>query len=128
MSVFVSAFTLVVPDYDEAIAFYVETLGFVLQEDVQLNPDKRWVRIAPEGAQTSILLAKADSSDQVAAIGKQCGGRVGFFLQSDDFEADHARLTEKGVRFVEEPRQESYGTVAVFSDIFGNLWDLIQPK
>ena len=101
MSVFVSAFTLVVPDYDEAIAFYVETLGFVLQEDVQLNPDKRWVRIAPDGAQTSILLAKADSSDQVAAIGKQCGGRVGLFLQSDDFEADHARLTEIGVRFVE---------------------------
>lgn len=122
------AFTIVVPDYDAGIAFYVGVLGFDLRADTALGPDKRWVMVAPKGGQTAILLARADGAAQVAAIGQQTGGRVSFFLASDDFAADHARMTAAGVTFEEEPRHESYGSVAVFRDPFGNRWDLLGPK
>ena len=120
--------TLVVPDYDAGIAFYFGALGFVLLEDTKLGETKRWVRVAPKGAQTALLLAQADGAAQKAAIGNQTGGRVGFFLHTDDFERDYAAMRAKGVTFREAPRYEPYGTVAVFEDPFGNLWDLIEPK
>ena len=123
----VTAITLVVPDYDSAIDFYVGTLGFELREDTKLGETKRWVRVAPPGAETALLLAKADGLSQEAAIGNQTGGRVGFFLETDDFARDHAAMLAKGVDFKEPPRHETYGTVAVFQDPFGNKWDLIQP-
>lgn len=128
MTAFISAATLVVPDYEAAISFYVDVLGFDLVEDVKLDDRKRWVKIAPAGAQTAILLAQADGDAQLKAIGNQTGGRVSFFLQTDDFERDYQRFVAGGVRFMEEPRDEPYGIVVVFSDPFGNLWDLIEPK
>ena len=126
MAQHISAFALVVPDYDSAIAFYVGTLGFDLIEDTQQSETKRWVLVAPKGAQTRILLAKANGSKQQEAVGNQTGGRVGFFLHTDDFEADYQRLSKAGVLFEEEPRHEPYGSVAVFQDPFGNRWDLLQ--
>ena len=128
MSSFISAITLVVPDYDEAIAFYVGVLGFELHEDVVLGGNKRWVKVAPVGSQATIVLAQADSDAQSAAIGNQTGGRVSFFLQTDDFARDYQRFVANDVRFLEKPREEPYAVVVVFSDPFGNLWDLIQPK
>ncbi|MCP9481937.1 VOC family protein [Shimia sp. CNT1-13L.2] len=123
------AFSLVVPDYDSALAFYVDTLGFDLREDLPLEDGKRWVVIAPDGdAQTNILLAQADGYDQEAAIGNQFGGRVGLFLHTDDFARDHAAMVKAGVHFEEAPRYEAYGTVAVWRDPFGNRWDLLQLK
>lgn len=119
------SFSILVPDYDIGIAFFCDTLGFDLVVDEDQGR-KRWVEVQPPGAQTSIILARADTPDQVAAIGAQGGGRVWLFLHTDDFDADHARLRGKGVAFEETPRQEPYGTVAVFRDPFGNLWDLIQ--
>lgn len=124
----IASLTLVVPDYDDAISFYFDRLGFTLVEDTQLSETKRWVRVAPPGAETALLLAKADGPAQEAAIGNQTGGRVGFFLQTDGFARDHAAMLKKGVTFREAPRHEVYGTVAVFEDPFGNLWDLIEPK
>src|SRR3954471_11855080 len=119
--------SLVVRDYDEAIAFYVGTLGFTLVEDsYQPAQDKRWVVVAPPGSgpgATSILLARAATPDQAAFIGDQAGGRVFLFLATDDFARDHAAMVEKGVEFVREPKAEPYGTVAVFRDLYGNLWD-----
>ena len=121
--------TIVVPDYDEGIAFFVGCLGFVLLEDYwQNNHTKRWVRVAPPGAATAILLAKADGPAQEAAIGNQTGGRVGFFLHTDDFARDYQAMKAKGVTFKEAPRHEAYGSVVVFQDPWGNLWDLIEPK
>jgi catechol 2,3-dioxygenase-like lactoylglutathione lyase family enzyme len=121
-----SALTLIVPDYDAAIAYYCGTMGFVLEQDIDQG-DKRWVRIAPsKGAKTGFILARAASPDQTAAIGNQGAGRVWLFLETDDFAADHARLSADGVRFQETPRHEPYGTVAVFADTFGNRWDLIE--
>ena len=121
------AVTLVVDDYDRAIAFYVGTLGFQLLQDLDLGDGKRWVRVAPPGAvQCSLLLACAVDADQAAAIGNQTGGRVGFFLQTDDFARDHATMQDYGVIFEEAPRVEPYGTVAVWRDPFGNRWDLIE--
>ncbi len=121
------AVTLVVPDYDEAIAFYTETLNFALLQDIALGEGKRWVRVAPPGSGgASLLLAQADGPDQKAAIGNQTGGRVGFFLETDNFQRDHAAMRENGVHFEEDPRHEPYGTVAVWCDPFGNRWDLIQ--
>ncbi|WCM26417.1 VOC family protein [Sphingomonas sp. QA11] len=121
---------LVVRDYDEALAFYVGTLGFTLVEDsYQPAQDKRWVVVAPPGAgpgATSLLLARAATPEQAAFVGDQAGGRVFLFLATDDFARDHAAMLEKGVVFVREPRAEPYGTVAVFSDLYGNLWDLIE--
>ena len=119
--------TLVVPDYDAAIAFYCGTLGFDLLEDTPLDDDKRWVRVAPSGRGTALLLAKADDAAQRAAVGNQTGGRVAFFLETDDFARDHAAFRAGGVVFTEPPRRQPYGTVAVFADPFGNLWDLIEP-
>ncbi len=119
--------SLVVRDYNEAIRFYVDVLGFTLLEDTQLSATKRWVRVAPKGSNTSLLLAKADGSIQEQYIGNQTGGRVFLFLYTDDFERDFNLYTNRGVEFVRPPQKESYGTVAVFKDLYGNLWDLIQP-
>ncbi|MDT9683215.1 VOC family protein [Streptomyces sp. TRM76323] len=120
--------TVVVRDYDEAIAFYVDVLGFELREDTRLDDGKRWVVVAPPGArETAVLLARAVSDGQEARIGDQTGGRVGWFLNTEAFERDYARLQAAGVVFEETPRYEPYGTVAVFQDLYGNRWDLIQP-
>ncbi|WP_170399659.1 VOC family protein [Ruegeria arenilitoris] len=121
------AVTLVVPDYDTAIAFYTRTLNFTLTRDIDLGGGKRWVLVTPPGSTSgSLLLARADGPNQIAAVGNQTGGRVGFFLQTDDFARDHAAMRIKGVHFEEDPRHEPYGTVAVWRDPFGNRWDLIQ--
>lgn len=121
------AVTLVVPDYDTAIAFYTETLNFTLEQDIDLGGGKRWVRVVPPGSDgASLLLAKAVGPDQNVAIGNQTGGRVGFFLQTDDFQRDHTAMRANGVQFEEDPRTEPYGIVAVWRDPFGNRWDLIQ--
>ncbi|UED85349.1 VOC family protein [Streptomyces profundus] len=121
--------TLVVPEYDEAIAYYTDTLGFVLREDTLLAPDgKRWVVMAPSPtAETGLLLARAVGERQRSRVGDQTGGRVGFFLHTEDFDAELSRLTESGVTIEEPPRAERYGRVVVFADRYGNRWDLIQP-
>lgn len=125
----IGAVALVVRDYDEAVAFYVGTLGFDLVEDTALGPGKRWVLVAPPGsAETRLLLARAATPEQASRIGDQTGGRVFLFLHTDDFARDHARMRSRGVRFLEEPRTEPYGTVAVFEDPYGNRWDLLQPN
>ena len=119
---------LVVDDYDKAIEFYTKKLGFVLIEDTALPEEKRWVLVAPKGeGQCMLLLAKADNGEQQTRIGNQAGGRVFLFLYTDDFKRDHQRYLKNGIEFVREPVQEPYGTVAVFRDLYGNLWDLIQP-
>lgn len=128
MQRFVASVTLVVDDYDAAIAFYTGALGFELLEDTDLGGGKRWVRVAPRGAETALLLAQADGDAQRASVGNQTGGRVGFFLHTDDFARDHAAMLGHGVRFLEAPRHEPYGTVAVFEDLYGNRWDLLEPK
>jgi catechol 2,3-dioxygenase-like lactoylglutathione lyase family enzyme len=120
-----------VRDYDEAIAWFTGVLGFVLVEDTPLAPGKRWVLVAPPGTEnqpqaTRLLLARAASPAQLAALGAQAGGRVAFFLHTDDFARDHARYLAAGVRFREAPRHEPYGTVAVFEDLHGQPWDLIE--
>jgi catechol 2,3-dioxygenase-like lactoylglutathione lyase family enzyme len=120
--------SLLVRNYDEAIAFYVGKLGFSLVEDTDMGGGKRWVVVAPGAAGTRFLLAQASDETQAAAIGAQGGGRVWLFLHTDAFEADHARMTAAGVRFLEAPRHEAYGSVAVFEDLYGNRWDLLQPK
>jgi catechol 2,3-dioxygenase-like lactoylglutathione lyase family enzyme len=123
-----AAVTLLVPDYDEAIAYFCGVLDFELVEDTPLEAGKRWVRVRPRGSTgTALLLARAASDDQRRRIGDQAGGRVLLFLATDDFARDHSRYVEAGVRFTEPPRTEPYGTVAVFEDPFGNRWDLIQP-
>lgn len=123
--------TIVVDDYDRAIEFFTAVLGFELAEDSpSLTNDgraKRWVVVRPPGAETGILLARADGERQEAAVGNQAGGRVGFFLHVDDFAAAHARLEAAGVEFVTQPRTEPYGRVCVFADLYGNRWDLIGP-
>ncbi len=119
---------LVVSDYDEAIEYYTNVLGFDLLEDIQLSPRKRWVRVAPSGAGCSLLLAKAATKQQKDAIGNQTGGRVFLFLHTDNFNRDYKLYSDAGVEFVEKEREEVYGKVAVFKDLYGNLWDLIQPK
>ncbi len=121
----IGAFAIVVPDYDAGIAFYVGKLGFELVEDTDQGGGKRWVLVRPKGGGVSILLAQAKGEPQVAAIGNQTGGRVGFFLESDDFARDYKAFTEAGVQFEEAPRHETYGSVAVFRDPFGNRWDLL---
>ena len=119
--------SLLVPDYDEAIAFYVGKLGFSLVEDTDMGHGKRWVVVSPGNDGTDFLLARA-AGEQAEAIGRQGGGRVWLFLHTDDFVGDYARMSAAGVRFLEEPRHEVYGTVAVFEDHSGNRWDLMQPK
>lgn len=120
--------TYLVPDYDAAIDWFVRVLGFVLLEDTDLGDGKRWVRVATSAdAGTALLLALADTPAQRAHIGDQTGGRVGHFLHTDDFARDHAAMLAKGVRFLEPPRHEVYGSVAVFEDPYGNRWDLLEP-
>ncbi|MDO8353830.1 MAG: VOC family protein [Aestuariivirga sp.] len=124
----IAALTLLVPDYDKAIAYYVGKLGFKLVEDTALSPTKRWVVVAPPGnGETGLLLAQADSANQQEAIGNQAGGRVFLILKTDDFDRDFARFKQAGVAFLEAPRLEAYGKVVVFRDAFGNKWDLIEP-
>jgi catechol 2,3-dioxygenase-like lactoylglutathione lyase family enzyme len=121
--------SLLVRDYDEAIAYFTQLLLFRLVEDTPLSQDRRWVLIAPPGSnETRILLAKAATPEQVARIGDQAGGRVLLFLHTDDFWRDHDDMKWRGVRFLETPRREEYGTVAVFEDLYGNRWDLIQLR
>lgn len=122
----IAALALVVPDYDQAIAFYVGTLGFRLIEDIDQGR-KRWVTVEPPGGGTRLVLARADTAEQAQAIGNQAGGRVFLFLQTDDFARDHAAMLAAGVTFEEAPRHEVYGSVAVWRDPFGNRWDLLGP-
>jgi catechol 2,3-dioxygenase-like lactoylglutathione lyase family enzyme len=119
--------TYLVRDYDEAVRWFVDCLGFVLVEDVALPAAKRWVLVEARGGGSRLLLAKAEGPEQEASIVKAAGGRVAFFLYTNDFAKDHAAMTDKGVRFREAPRHEAYGTVAVFEDLYGNGWDLIEP-
>ncbi|MFM4758799.1 VOC family protein [Aeromonas veronii] len=131
MSQHIGALTLLVADYDQAIRFFTEGLGFVLLEDTRLDepgkPGKRWVRVAPKGAPGyALLLAQAANAQQQASIGQQGGGRVFLFLETTDFWGDYQRMQAYGVHFCEQPRDEPYGTVVVFEDISGNRWDLLQ--
>jgi catechol 2,3-dioxygenase-like lactoylglutathione lyase family enzyme len=128
MSMRLTLTVLLVRDYDEAIAFYVEKLGFTLTANDDQGGGKRWVVVTPSAGGAGLLLARGIGADQQARIGDQTGGRVGLFLQTDDFADDHARMSAAGVRFTETPRREPYGTVAVFEDLYGNRWDLIEPK
>jgi catechol 2,3-dioxygenase-like lactoylglutathione lyase family enzyme len=127
-----SLFSLIVTEYDPAIRFFVDVLGFELAEDSPSTTNdgrpKRWVVVRPPGAETGLLLARADGERQTRAIGDQFAGRVGLFYRVDDFEATYARLVDAGVRFVNEPRMEPYGQVVVFEDIEGNRWDLLGPR
>jgi len=121
--------TFLVKDYEEAIAFFTGSLGFQLVEDTALGDGKRWVVVAPPGSGgTSLLLARASTPEQAARVGDQTGERVFLFLHTDDFQRDYDRMQSHGVRFAEQPRDEPYGTVVVFLDLYGNKWDLIQPK
>ena len=119
--------SLLVRDYDEAIAFYVGVLGFELSEDSDMGGGKRWVRVRPKGGETSLLLARAVTDEQRARVGDQAGGRVWLFLETDDLIRDYAAWTDAGVTFREAPRHEIYGKVVVFQDLYGNAWDLIEP-
>jgi catechol 2,3-dioxygenase-like lactoylglutathione lyase family enzyme len=118
--------TLLVQDYGEAVDWFTAKLGFLVVENMELAPGKRWVVVRALGRGAALLLAQAANERQKAAVGSQAGGRVGFFLETDDFDADHSRMVAAGVKFHEEPRTEAYGKVAVFEDLCGNLWDLIQ--
>lgn len=129
MSQTIGHVTLVVRNYDEAIEFFTSAMGFELIEDTRLDPQKRWVLVRPRGSiGTNLLLAEAVTEEQRTSIGNQTGGRVFLFLQTDDFWNDYRRMVAAGVRFNEQPREESYGVVAVFEDPYGNKWDLIQRK
>ena len=119
---------LVVNDYDEAIQFYTQKLNFILVEDTVLSETKRWVLVRPVGSPTSLLLAKATNEEQRTRVGNQTGGRVFLFLYTDDFKRDFKNLQDKAIKIVREPVEENWGTVAVFEDLYGNLWDLIEPK
>src|SRR5690242_5585861 len=126
MSQAIASVTLVVRDYDEAIAFFTGSLGFAVVEDTPMANGKRFVRVAPPGGNgVSLLLARAANPEQTARVGDQTGGRVAFFLHTDDFWRDYRAMRSRGVRFTEEPREEPYGTVVVFLDLYGNKWDLV---
>lgn len=129
MNPYIAHLTLLVKDYDEAIIYYTEILEFELLEDTPLAENKRWVLVRPRAKNSvALLLARADNARQLQAVGNQSGGRVFLFLYTDDFWSDYGALLEKGVKFTEDPRAEKYGTVAVFKDLYGNLWDLLEPK
>jgi catechol 2,3-dioxygenase-like lactoylglutathione lyase family enzyme len=129
MKQFIAHLALVVHDYDEAIDFYTKKLGFSLIEDTVLTEQKRWVLVAPPGSrECSLLLAKAAKPAQQLTVGNQTGGRVFLFLYTDDFNRDYQNMLDKGIHFVRDPVREIYGTVAVFEDLYGNLWDLIEPS
>ncbi|QCQ99667.1 VOC family protein [Brevundimonas sp. SGAir0440] len=123
----IGAISLLVHDYDAAVAFYVGKLGFDLSEDTDRGGGKRWVRVTPKGGETSLLLARATTDAQKAQVGNQAGGRVWLFLETDDLMRDHDAWLAAGVRFRETPRHETYGKVVVFEDLYGNAWDLIEP-
>ncbi|HEX9893351.1 MAG TPA: VOC family protein [Gemmatimonadales bacterium] len=121
--------TLLVRDYDEAIRYFTAQLGFALLADIPQGGEKRWILVGPPQSRgASLLLARATTPEQTACIGNQTGGRVFLFLHTDDFSADYLAMKSRGVEFVEEPRQEAYGTVVVFEDLYGNRWDLVQPR
>ena len=122
----IASVALVVREYDEAIAFFTDALRFTLLEDTPMGGGKRWVVVAPQGSGTTLLLARAVSDQQRAAVGNQTGGRVFLVLHTDDFWGDYHHMRSRGVRFVEEPREEAYGRVVVFLDLYGNKWDLVQ--
>jgi catechol 2,3-dioxygenase-like lactoylglutathione lyase family enzyme len=125
----IACIALVVRDYDEAIDFYTRQLRFELVEDTPLGNGKRWVRVAPRGSRgTSLLLARAVSPEQLSRVGNQSGGRVFLFLHTDDFASDYDDMRSRGVVFEDAPREESYGRVAVFRDLYGNRWDLVEPR
>lgn len=124
----ITQITLVVREYDEAIAYFTKVLGFVLLEDTRVSAEKRWVRVAPRGGGAALLLARAVNTAQQQSVGSQAGGRVAFFLDTDDLRRDHRDMKARGVRFMEAPREESYGTVVVFEDLYGNRWDLVQRR
>jgi len=125
----IGAISLLVHDYDEAIVFYVGKLGFTLVEDVAMGEGKRWVTVAPPGSdETRLLLAKAVAPGQESRVGNQTGGRVFLFLHTDNFQRDYEAMQSKEIRFLEKPRHESYGTVVVFEDLYGNKWDLLEEK
>jgi catechol 2,3-dioxygenase-like lactoylglutathione lyase family enzyme len=127
MTQHLGALSYLVREYDEAIAYFTGKLGFELLEDTRQSDTKRWVRVAPRGARESaLLLARAASPEQLARVGDQSGGRVFLFLHTDDFARDFAAMSARGVEFLEAPRHEAYGTVAVFADLYGNQWDLLQ--
>lgn len=129
MKQYVGYITLLVREYDEAVAYYTRALGFTLIEDTPLPGGKRWVLVAPPGArETRLLLSRAKNRREADAVGSQAGGRVFLFLHTDDFRRDHAAFTGRGVRFLEAPREEPYGTVAVFEDLYGNRWDLLELR
>ena len=129
MNQHLGALALLVADYDEAIAWYTRALGFELIEDTDMGNGKRWVLLAPQGSsETRLLLAKAQGEQQQSQIGDQAGGRVFLLLHTDDFDRDHRHMLAQGVQFDEAPRHESYGSVAVFRDLYGNRWDLLQRK
>lgn len=125
----IAQITLVVNDYDEATRFYTEKLNFVVVEDTKLSETKRWVKIKPHGSSGfCLLLGKADNDEQKSRVGNQTGGRVFLFLYTDDFWRDYKNMKEKEISFIREPVEETWGTVAVFKDLYGNLWDFIEPK
>lgn len=129
MKQYLAQIALVIKDYDEAIDFYTQKLNFELIEDTKLSEEKRWVVVRPKGStETAILLAKAANEEQESRVGNQTGGRVFLFLYTDDFWRDYNQMISAGVRFVREPQTETYGIVAVFEDLYGNLWDLLEPK
>ncbi|MCF0056066.1 VOC family protein [Dyadobacter sp. CY356] len=120
--------TLLVKDYDEAIAFYTQKMDFLLNEDTKLSEDKRWVVVSPPGSNgCALLLAKAADNEQLESVGNQTGGRVFLFLYTDDLWRDYNKMTARNIEFVRAPKKEAYGTVAVFKDLYGNLWDLLEP-
>jgi predicted enzyme related to lactoylglutathione lyase len=128
MKQFIAHFSIVVDDYDDAINFYTNKLNFDLLEDTKLSEEKRWVLVRPKGAvETSILLAKAANDEQSKFVGNQTGGRVAMFLFTDNFGRDYQKMLSNGVKFIREPKIEPYGIVAVFEDLYGNLWDLLEP-
>jgi catechol 2,3-dioxygenase-like lactoylglutathione lyase family enzyme len=124
----ITAVALVVRDYDEAIAYFTRCLRFTLVEDTPMGGGKRWVVVRPSGGGTALLLARATTTEQSARVGDQTGGRVFLFLRTDDFWRDYQAMQSCGVQFTEQPREEAYGTVAVFRDLYGNRWDLVQPR
>jgi len=129
MQQYLAGVSLVVNDYDEAIDFYTRKLSFTLLEDTRMSETKRWVVIAPPGSTgCTLLLAKAANDAQKAAVGNQTGGRVFLFLHTDNFDRDYKKMQEAGIEFIESPRQEAYGKVVVFADLYGNRWDLIEPQ
>ena len=129
MKQYIAQFALVVKDYDEAIDYYTKKLNFELIEDTKQSEEKRWVLVKPKGAsETAILLAKAVNEEQKSRVGNQSGGRVFLFLYTDNFWRDYNQMQEKGIKFIKEPKEEAYGTVAVFEDLYRNIWDLLEPK